>query len=197
MSALSNRVMAYYEKRGFRRLLEPDMLIALSAILVSFCALGVSVVQVQLMRQEQRANAWPRVEAYVNTGSAFLMKLTNKGFGPAMIKAVVVTVDSVPIADWRGVMAALVPNDSIELTQSKITDVVISPQSEVQMIAVARGVQSDSVSGQVERVGMRVCFCSIYDDCWWLLRPSFGGGTRWTFEEVKDCVVEENRRFRM
>src|SRR5687767_6206201 len=122
--------MNYNQTSGWRRLIEPDMLIALSAIVVSFCALGVSVVQVGIMREEQRANAWPRVEAYVNTGENYLMRLTNKGFGPAMLKTVVITVDSVPVKTWTQVMTRLLPEgDTTDFTQSKITDVVLSPQT--------------------------------------------------------------------
>jgi hypothetical protein len=183
---------------GWKRLVEPDMLIALSAIVVSFCALAVSVIQVQIMREEQRANAWPRVEATVNTGSTFAMKLTNKGFGPAMIRAVTVSVDSTPVPDWSVAFAQLFPGDStFSVTQAKLTDVVLSPQTEVQILKVREGAQSERLSAQTGRIGMEVCFCSIYEDCWWLRRPSFGTGSGWTFEDVSSCAIDRAQRFSM
>jgi len=42
-------------------LLEPQTLIALSAVLLSVCGLFVSLYETSLMRQEQRASVWPRV----------------------------------------------------------------------------------------------------------------------------------------
>jgi Co/Zn/Cd efflux system component len=183
--------------RGWKRLIEPDMLVAFSAMVVGVCALVVSVVEVRIMRQEQRANAWPRVEAFVNTGNDFVMRLTNKGFGPALIRGLVVSVDGSPARDWNELTTRLL-RDTVAFTQSKITDTVIAPQDEIQIFrpsnADSLGIKFSSVTG---RIGIEVCYCSIYDDCWWLRRPSFAGGGRWRHEEVESCSIDDNRRFSM
>jgi hypothetical protein len=59
------------------------------------------------------------------------------------------------------------------------------------------GDESLAISAEAARLGIEVCYCSIYDDCWWLVRRSFGGGTRWEHAEVRECVVEDSRRFKM
>jgi hypothetical protein len=183
--------------RGWKRLIEPDMLVAFSAMLIGVCALVVSVVEVRIMREEQRANAWPRVEAFVNTGSDYVMRLTNKGFGPALIRGLIIYVDSVPVRDWNALTGRLL-GDTISFTQSKITDTVLAPQDEIEIFKPS---SADSVGFKISqltgRVGIELCYCTIYDDCWRLRRPTFEGGGRWTHEEVKSCSIDENRRFSM
>jgi hypothetical protein len=185
------------QSRNWRRLLEPDMLVGLSAMLIGICALGVSIFEVRIMREEQRANAWPRVEAFVNTGSDYVMRLTNKGFGPAMLRGVIVTVDGQPIKDWHGLTLAVF-GDSVDFTQSKITDTVLAPQDNLEIFKPADG---DSIAAKLSdasgRIGIEICYCSVYEDCWWLRRPSFAGGGRWTHEEVEACTIEDRKRFRM
>src|SRR5918996_447484 len=112
------------QNRGLKRLIEPDMLVALSAMVVGVCALVVSIVEVRIMRDEQRANAWPRVEALVNTGDNYVIRLVNKGFGPALIKGLMVTVDGTPVRNWDQLSGGLL-GDTTEYTQSKITDTVL------------------------------------------------------------------------
>ena len=172
------------------------MLVAFSAMLIGICALVVSIVEVRIMRQEQRANAWPRVEPFVDTGQNFVMRLTNKGFGPALIRGVVVTVDSVPVRNWDELSFKLV-GDSVQYTQAKITDTVLAPQNDIVIFRPGQPGASELFSNSIGRVGIEVCYCSIYDDCWWLRRPSFAGGARWYHEEVEICTIDNNRRFSM
>ncbi len=173
------------------------MLVAFSAMLIGICALVVSIVEVRIMREEQRANAWPRVEAFVNTGQTYVMRLTNKGFGPALIRGLIVTVDGKPIDNWKE-LTYLILGDTVDFTQAKISDTVLAPQDDIQIF---KPVFTDSIpiklSEAGERVGIEVCYCSIYDDCWWLRRPSFGTGGRWTHEEADVCVIDEEKRFGM
>src|SRR3712207_2071500 len=119
--------------KNWKRLAEPDMIVAFSAMLIGICALVVSIFEVRIMREEQRANAWPRVEAFVDTGDEFVMRLTNKGFGPAMLRAVVVTVDSVAVRDWGAMTIKLFGADTVDRTQAKITDTVLGPDDSLVM----------------------------------------------------------------
>ena len=42
--------------------IEPEMLVGLSAVLIGVCALGVSLYETSLMREEQRAAVMPILE---------------------------------------------------------------------------------------------------------------------------------------
>lgn len=44
---------------GWSRLVEAEMIVALAAVLIGVCALGVSPVQVRIMRAEQHASVRP------------------------------------------------------------------------------------------------------------------------------------------
>lgn len=96
----------------WRKLLEPDMLVALSATVLGVSALAVSVVQVRIMRQEQHASVWPRLQigrAY-SEGRNFAIVVGNPGIGPAVIMDVGVEVDGRPVTSWTEAINALVPD---------------------------------------------------------------------------------------
>lgn len=50
------------EQEQKRRKIYPEMLVGISAVVIGLCALGVSLYETSLMRQEQRAASLPLLE---------------------------------------------------------------------------------------------------------------------------------------
>jgi hypothetical protein len=77
-----------------------EKIVAISAIIVSICALGVSILQTKIMQTQQEKAAWPHIRWYTQTGwemdstGTFKITVTNKGIGPALIKKVEIVLDS-------------------------------------------------------------------------------------------------------
>jgi hypothetical protein len=76
-----------------------DKILSMSAIVVSACALVVSILQTRIMQKQQEKSVWPHVRWYIyygwgsdSTGS-FSVKVANKGIGPAIIKDVTLTLN--------------------------------------------------------------------------------------------------------
>jgi hypothetical protein len=95
----------------------PQMLVGLSAILLSLCGLFVSIYEASLMRQQQRASAWPHVEVGPSfSGRSVELVVRNTGVGPARIRAANVTHRDGVRSDWdtllRSVTAADVNPDT-------------------------------------------------------------------------------------
>jgi len=96
--------------RGIRA----EMLVGVSAVVIGVCALGVSLYEASLMREQQRAAVLPILEL----GRSFYLtpededteewrlsfSAENVGIGPARIVDFVVTVDGEPQATWGEAM---------------------------------------------------------------------------------------------
>ena len=64
-----------------------ELLLGISATLLSLGALVVSVAQAKIAREQQRASVWPYLE--IGTGrldDKFILRLENKGVGPALVR---------------------------------------------------------------------------------------------------------------
>ena len=68
--------------------------IAIAAIVVSSCALIVSIIQTQIMKDQKAASSWPFVQWVLQRGwnsdstGIFKLSVYNKGVGPAIIEKV-------------------------------------------------------------------------------------------------------------
>lgn len=164
---------------GFREWLSrPEVMIGLSAVVLSVCGLFVSIYETSLVRQEQRASVWPRVEV----GSSFSddrvrIHVRNTGVGPARVRAAAVIHAGDTLGDWTDMLRG-VADEEIELrgrTYSLINGRVLPPEPEREVIfeieedeVVAPDGLLDSLQRSVldGSVDVTVCYCSVYDECW-------------------------------
>jgi hypothetical protein len=78
--------------RLFRLLVtKPEIFLAVAATIVSVCALGATLYQTLLMRKQQYAAVWPRLELFHawmrgNATPYYRLELRNAGIGPAIIR---------------------------------------------------------------------------------------------------------------
>ena len=171
-------------QRRPRRWLERDLVVSLAAVVVSACALGVSLAQTLVMRAQQHAAVWPRLTTALNVDVDSTTTLTlgvrNSGVGPAQLVWAQVTLDGVPVDDWpalvaqaaRATGAARVP-PSGTYNYSSLTGWVLVPAERLVALDLA-GEPARLVYGAAGRVGLRVCYCSVFDRCWQLENPSVG-----------------------
>ena len=159
------------------RRFSPDMIAALSAVVIGVSALGVSLYQSILMRgqqdimqAQQHAMVWPYVEIgpnYDETG--FSLGVTNRGIGPARIQALRVTVDSTPVRFWDDGLAVLLggePEAQPAFGWSSVSGRVLSPGDDVTAFVLSPDNGAEALYATLYRVGGEVCYCSVYDQCW-------------------------------
>lgn len=149
-----------------------------SAGLVAVCALAVSAYQAMIMRQQLKASAWPYL-IQGNSGTTEYSRIVqNVGLGPALIRSFVVEVDGRPVHYW---------GEARELVEARATAPLPALPANVPTYSstLARGlvllpgapfdiyhVASEEVGARMRqvftdhRLRMRVCYCSLYDDCW-------------------------------
>ena len=183
------------------RLARPEMLIALSAIIISLCALVVSLYETSLIRQEQRASVWPHLMVGPSFQSKrFIFIVHNTGIGPARIRDVEVTVNGERVLNWVSMLEAITGvSDSFNLTYSQINKRVIPPDDPFEMFSVSVGEDGIDeelallLTRETEHYNISICYCSVYDECWTVNTSSN------IPEEthVNDCSPEQGRSFEM
>ena len=161
---------------------KPEMIVALSALLVSLAMAIVGVYSAYIDRSYARASFWPRLEIFRSFGDGqFSYSVTNSGNGPALIKYAVVQYKSNAIKYWRDI-----PNFPPH-SQSHIGSRILSSQNTIQPL-VHRGEKSSEFLIADEFIDIELCYCSIYDECWLTNRvnaPSL----------VNSCVINESKAF--
>jgi hypothetical protein len=166
-------------------LIQPEMLVGISAILIGVCALGVSLYEASLMRQEQRAAVIPLMElgrSYLRgEGEAsagewrLLLHAENVGIGLAGVMDFHVTVDGIEKPSWGAAMQALTKRDDpITYAQSTINGRTIPPERVVTMFELSDTELVKEIIDEFDRLDYEACFCSIFDECWTTSYSTFG-----------------------
>jgi hypothetical protein len=178
--------------------LTTEMVVAVSAVIVGVCALGVSLYETSLMREEQRASVIPMLElsrsVYVNSdgmddpNTRLHLQVENVGVGPARVQDFRVNVDGEPQLTWRATMQALLGRPAnIRLGQSTINGRTIPPERLVTIFELNSLEYAIELTDSFSRLEIEACFCSIFDECWTTQYRSLG-----TAESVDACVRSES-----
>lgn len=140
-----------------------------AAIFTSFCALGVSIYQSVILRNQQYAAVWPYVEPYVEySNQTFKLMIQNKGTGPAVIKDLKLTLDGKQVSDSQQFFKDLLRVERFSFMS------VSSPKNSVlavgEKVVWLNAEVGDSLVIEnpdfPQRAKLEICFCSIFGDCW-------------------------------
>jgi hypothetical protein len=150
--------------------IDRDLVIALTSLVVAVSAVAVSVSQTRLMQRQAEAGVWPRLVLDMTQANDSLdVRVRNAGVGPAQIRwgqlrwrdtpvpAVTTILDSVP-KPTTGLKAR-------SFWSASLTGNIVSPTG-AAVIAAVSGTIAPVLMQAVDEVGLRVCYCSIYEQCW-------------------------------
>ncbi len=152
-----------------------NRLVSASASVVAVAALGTSLYEARLNREQQRAAVWPYVaQGNTGTGSAHYARVVrNVGVGPALVRSFRVSVDGRPRRTWGDVLDALgvhVPRGGGSYSSVGRGEVLIAGQAlEIFTIsdsAAAVAFARAAFGGRASRLDTRICYCSLYGECW-------------------------------
>ena len=156
----------------------PQMLVGLSALLLSLCGLFISIYEASLIRQAQRASVWPYVQIAASLAPGRIkLGVQNTGVGPARIQAASVTYKGETKANWWDlILNDLGANvDSVDFYRSMINGRVLPLDSQKESIfritedygpaarELAESLRREILEGTID---VTVCYCSVYDECW-------------------------------
>lgn len=188
--------MADNPRSEHSRHLSPEMIAALSAVLIGVCALGVSLYQAaimreqnRMMREQQKASVWPNVAVEnSHTPDAFHLRLVNTGVGPAKIGTVRVTFDGEPIQTWTDLIRRVHPARQIHYSHSEVGNRVLPADDFETVLTVTDAAVADSIQAHIERLAIEICYCSIYDECWQYVRRFDDSPSR---DRIEQCQATE------
>ncbi len=113
---------------------------------LALAAVGVSIVETRIMREEQHMSVWPRVmSATSRDQGGFNVVVQNKGLGPAQIRVVRVGTPGTVHTEWGDAFAALLGRPVPGYSFSTIGGAVLMPGETVHAVTVQRGPLADSL----------------------------------------------------
>ena len=157
------------------------------------CALAVSAYTAFLQRQQVKAQVWPILEWDTSTETgydestamadgggdagkvetippSFRFNVRNSGVGPALMRAMEVSLDGQPIRTWDGLFegptSLPMTKGLYRVSESYLHGAVVAagelkkvfePESENATKALLHG---------FSRIHVRLCYCSVLNDCW-------------------------------
>ena len=138
--------------------------------LAAIITVAVSLYQARLAREQLRASAWPylaQTNSYL-TGGPYTRSVSNEGVGPARVRSFQVIVDGRPLPDWNAVVRALTGQGEPALVYSSFgRGSVLVPGASRTLLTLPPGDRAQRFWLQAQtRLRTRVCYCSVYDECW-------------------------------
>jgi hypothetical protein len=158
------------------RLLRPDFIVALLAVVIGLSTMFVYIYQARIMSKQMHATTWPRLETIISKGtSGFIVMVKNKGVGPAIVKNTVVILDEYRYADSKenldSVAFKLTGKRDLLNGYTTVNNRVISAGEEIEFIEVTDSASlvllDKSLRGHSFKI--EICYCSVLGDCWLLV----------------------------
>jgi hypothetical protein len=160
---------------------EPETFIALAALVVSVSAVAVGIYEASLQRAHDRAEVWPHLElsTYAMPKGAEL-RLENNGIGPAIVHSIIVTVDNRPRHNWNEVLEAITGRKPDALENATTAERAIRAGDRVVLVGVPAQFLPPGMWDYIKRVGVRICYSSVFGESWVLESQQLSGSSTWT-----------------
>lgn len=156
------------DKKAKRKRFNVDVW-TLTAIIVSFCALAVSIYESVIMSNQQYAAVWPYLEPSVEyDNKGFKFKIKNKGTGPAIIKDIELVLDGNELSPSVEFIEKLLDEKrfhSLSISSVRNSVLAIGEEITVMSAILPDSLQIKSIDFS-QRASVSMCFCSIFKDCW-------------------------------
>ena len=160
-------------KKVFQRIKKVDshLIIALSAVVISICALYISVQEVRIMRTQQRLSMLPYITVSMGYNSyGFGIYLKNSGTGIAKIQNYRLFEKDRDFDNWLEAVKYLMPGDTtigynIVKTDS-IQDRMIQPAEQVILFEVPWTDVTRKLETKIKTLDFQICYASLLEEYW-------------------------------
>lgn len=155
--------------------LNSDSLVSITAIVVSVCALFVTIYQTILMREQQSAAVWPKLiiaHGFVeNAGDSSFYRLfiRNVGIGPAIIRRVEISYKNQQFTNMveyaRAVWTTELVNDAVAYDWTELSPDDVIPQGErIYLFDTHRTKFANAIIASRKNLQVKVTYTSIYGE---------------------------------
>ncbi len=163
---------------------DPQNIIAVGVTAISLCALIVSLIQTnvlkeehELMRVHARASVWPHVvlgstlehNLKDNSISYLSFTLTNKGVGPAIITDVKISYNNKIVHNWWELFSIQGIPDSIDnrIDNGNFNDIVLQNGETIEILNMnANLTLANEFYERLEGFSLEIYYESIYGEKW-------------------------------
>ncbi|WP_395373279.1 hypothetical protein [Marinicella sp. W31] len=170
----------------------PEMIIGLSALMVSLMAVFIGAYTAYIERTFARSSMWPRLEIFRSFSQKdeqryFKYSVSNVGTGPALIQYAVLKFDGQVATNWS-VFMELIEAEKVNFSQSHIGGRILPAEAVTEVLYT----EDENLMKRLLQVGnkasIELCYCSIYDECW--LTDSKNKP-----QPIAECQVDDTVRF--
>jgi hypothetical protein len=168
----------HHRPSGYRWL---DLALPLAALFVSFVSIFIAwhhgKVMQELVHQNEKlveANSLPYVQIDGSNGNGRVtFNATNEGVGPAKIMTAEISVDRRPISTLQQLLdACCTKGDYSGLSSSTLQGRMVRSGDTVAFIDFVKSASNDEQvlsldrARRAGRITTRLCYCSVFEDCW-------------------------------
>ena len=158
-----------------------DLALPIAALFVSLISIYIAwhhgKVMQELVHQNEKlveANSLPYLQISGSNGNgAVSFDATNEGVGPAKIFTAEIFVDGRPVKRLAELIAACCGHGNYSgLGSSSLEGRMVRPGDKVSFVSFAVGPETRESAAaldqarQSDRIVTRLCYCSVFDDCW-------------------------------
>jgi hypothetical protein len=153
-----------------------DIIIALSAVIVSVASLWVALRANQTQEQLLKASVWPYIEfdssnATANGARQLVFEVRNEGVGPALVRSVAVSYNGRYYPTFDALMAACCKLEHVRnIYSSTMQNAVIVAHDFVPFIDMPPNefdlTEYSRIRPQRSKIEIQMCYCSVLGDCW-------------------------------
>jgi hypothetical protein len=140
------------------------------AIFVALTSLTIALYEAHATREHDRMSVWPRLsQESSDSGGIYDRAITNVGLGPALVRSYEVTLDGKARTSWEPVVTELVAstNKKPGFFFSHVgAGTVILPGHTIHVLTITGREFSSVAIAQDHRLVSRLCYCSLYGECW-------------------------------
>lgn len=140
------------------------------AVFIAVTSLAITLYEAQATREHDRMSVWPRIsQESSDSAGMFDRAVTNVGLGPALVRSYELTLDGRLRTSWDSVVSELVAETHKKpgFYFSHVgAGTVILPGHTLHVLTILGREFSSVASAQDHRVVSRVCYCSLYGECW-------------------------------
>jgi hypothetical protein len=165
-----------------------EKIVAYVAIVLSVCAVGISLAEVWTMRRQSKAEVW----TYIHLGwvadtpgfssplqenwkidenkGGFALLLPNQGVGPGIVENMFLWVDGKPVKNWPDAFAAIGLRKQTLFSNSRVRNRVLPPGDSKVAFITQDSAAALAFVKQRARIELGLCFRSVYGDRWFQKR---------------------------
>jgi hypothetical protein len=146
-----------------------DVIIAVSALLISAVTSTAVVYQTHVISQQFSATVWPYVSFDVTRQASSLnVAMRNDGVGPALIRSVAITVDGKRVPSLNAVVDPILSKARHRYASvSSIESGEVLPANQrVTLVQVNGADATRLLMAMAPHVNLSVCYCSLLGRCW-------------------------------